>query len=680
MALVNTNDDKFFDPTPKLKSSPIPILFVSFNYDDEYCIHCGDKYTKTPLKYINNFNYTSGYQKYCKKCLSSYISKITDNERYLDVYILTKNLECNEHEISREKVPQNIQECCRNCLEILCFKQIPVNYCYNSYNVPSGFYYNLYKNMIESEKYCKLCGKSFCQRTDYEMKYFKLCSDCYLISTECIESTLTKKPIHIIYLPWWHTDSEYCLTTNIIFGFTNHSQCKKCKRVSSVIITISDIASINSGNSVLDDFLINLRLDYLKTAIKKLKNFGITGNFIPYSLTTCIYGHNFFKRWYNILMEWIPYSQFTNVKEVARGGFSIIYRATWLDGPMIGGEFKYYRREMTERSSNETIILKRFKNSQEISKHFLNELKSNHHCYDSYDSMNHYINKTYGFTKDPESDDYIIVMEYASGGDLHNFLQKNFIKITWWNKISILRQISGGLKIIHESNFIHRDFHSGNILIDSSIQENYRWRIGDLGLSQPVNNTSSNNEIYGVIPYIAPEIFRERPEITEDTPECYANLMRSCWNSDPKKRPTIFEIYKIFDGWSFHRYYEKQFKQAKMWNTLFEQAEIKRKKLIESGKLGPKKSHPKAIYTSRSLSFFISKCSSASSYSKTKNLFLDSNRYLDYTSKELDLDIDIESRPNVLGIKRNIEELNVNSYGNNDLMNKIKNQKKLKIL
>ncbi|GES90711.1 kinase-like domain-containing protein [Rhizophagus clarus] len=662
MALVNINDDKSFDPTPKLKSSPIPILFVSFNYDDKYCIYCGDKYIETLFTRVSE-SYEI-HQKYCKKCLSSYISKITDNKKYLDVYILTKNLECNEHEISRAKVPQNIQECCRNCLEILCFKQIPVNYCYNSYNVPSGFYYNLYKNMIESEKYCKLCGKSFCQRTDYEMKYFKLCSDCYLISTECIESTLTKKPIHIIYLPWWHTDSEYCLTTNIIFGFTNQSQCKKCKRVSSVIINISDITRINSGNSVLDDFLINLRFDYLKETVKELKNIGITGYFIPYSLATYIYGHNFFKRHYKILMEWIPYSQFTNVKEVARGGFSIIYRATWLDGPMIGLHFglKNILTETTERNSNETIILKRFKNSQEISKHFLNELKSNHHCYDSYDSMNHYINKTYGFTKDPESDDYIIVMEYASGGDLHNFLQKNFIKITWWNKISILRQISGGLKIIHESNFIHRDFHSGNILIDSSIQENYRWRIGDLGLSQPVNNTSSNNEIYGVIPYIAPEIFRE------DTPECYANLMKSCWNSDPKKRPTILDIF-----------YKKLFKQDKMWKTRFEQAEIKRKKLIESGKLGPKKSHPKAIYTSSSLSFFISKCSSASSYSKTKNLFLDSNVYLDYTSKELDLDIDIESS-NILGIKRNIEELNVNSNGNNDLMNKIKNQKKLKIL
>ena len=46
--------------------------------------------------------------------------------------------------------------------------------------------------------------------------------------------------------------------------------------------------------------------------------------------------------------------------------------------------------------------------------------------------------------------------------------------------------------------------HSGNIL-SSQIEW---WKIGDLGLSQPVNKTSKNNEIYGVIPYIAPEIFK----------------------------------------------------------------------------------------------------------------------------------------------------------------------------
>jgi hypothetical protein len=38
----------------------------------------------------------------------------------------------------------------------------------------------------------------------------------------------------------------------------------------------------------------------------------------------------------------------------------------------------------------------------------------------------------------------MIVMQYASGGDLYNYLQKEFIKITWNNKLQILWQISEG--------------------------------------------------------------------------------------------------------------------------------------------------------------------------------------------------------------------------------------------
>ena len=85
-------------------------------------------------------------------------------------------------------------------------------------------------------------------------------SDCYLISSGWVESTFTKKPIPIIYLPWWdnvdecvgclqeleytsdcqkwcpqcymiYTGCRYCLTTNIIFGITDQSKCRKCKRV-----------------------------------------------------------------------------------------------------------------------------------------------------------------------------------------------------------------------------------------------------------------------------------------------------------------------------------------------------------------------------------------------------------------------------------------------------------------
>ncbi|UZO08630.1 uncharacterized protein OCT59_028883 [Rhizophagus irregularis] len=94
MEIVNTNDENSFDPTPRLKSSPIPIKFISFRLLDENCIYCEEKYIKAL--------FTS--QKYCKKCLSRYINDITENDIYLDVHY-TMDLECSEHEICRTKIP-----------------------------------------------------------------------------------------------------------------------------------------------------------------------------------------------------------------------------------------------------------------------------------------------------------------------------------------------------------------------------------------------------------------------------------------------------------------------------------------------------------------------------------------------------------------------------------------------
>ncbi|CAB5307515.1 unnamed protein product [Rhizophagus irregularis] len=84
---------------------------------------------------------------------------------------------------------------------------------------------------------------------------------------------------------------------------------------------------------------------------------------------------------------------------------------------------------------------------------------------------------------------------------------------------------------------------------------------------------------------------------------------------------------------------------------------------IEYAKLGPKfseKPHPKAIYTSRPISSYISKCSSI--FTKCSSI----NSSNDYTSIEVVLDVDIESKSKLLGTKRKIEELlNDNSYENN---------------
>ena len=119
----------------------------------------------------------------------------------------------------------------------------------------------------------------------------------------------------------------------------------------------------------------------------------------------------------------------------------------------------------------------------------------------------------------------------------------------------------------------------------------------------------------------------KRPEITEDTPECFANLMKSCWDPDPKKRPSMTEISKTLNSWSNNR------NTKSMERIQFNQADKKRLELIKLNKLIPQVSHPVAAYTSRPLSFFISKCSSINSFSKGmyKKFDLDfffSNKYI----------------------------------------------------
>ena len=44
----------------------------------------------------------------------------------------------------------------------------------------------------------------------------------------------------------------------------------------------------------------------------------------------------------------------------------------------------------------------------------------------------------------------MLIMEYANGGNLHDYLQKNFINITWKQKLNILWKISEGYLDIND--------------------------------------------------------------------------------------------------------------------------------------------------------------------------------------------------------------------------------------
>ncbi|RIB06131.1 kinase-like domain-containing protein [Gigaspora rosea] len=173
-------------------------------------------------------------------------------------------------------------------------------------------------------------------------------------------------------------------------------------------------------------------------------------------------------------------------------------------------------------------------------------------------------------------------------------LRKNIFSVAnmeWKDKLTLLQCIASDLQIIHSQGLIHRDLHSGNILLDD-LKSAY---ITDLGLTISINNAlkTKNDGVYGVLPYVAPEVlinghyttpsdiysfgiilweilygtsvpFDEayesqlktdvcfhdlRPAIIMDTPQCYISLMKQCWERNPENRITATKICEILKEW-----------------------------------------------------------------------------------------------------------------------------------
>src|ERR1041385_3321947 len=213
-----------------------------------------------------------------------------------------------------------------------------------------------------------------------------------------------------------------------------------------------------------------------------------------------------------------------------------------------------------------------------------------------------------GISQDPVTFNYIMVMEFASLGSLYAYLNNN---MTWKERITALLDISIGLNTLHNNGLIHQDFHPGNLLFNNQ----KALLITDFGLCNQTSQSSLSNDIYGVMPYVAPEVLKRkpytkaadiysfgmimyfiatgnqpfancahdeflairicdgnRPEINEqEVPECYIDLMKKCWNSDPNNRPGISEIETLirefYNSIIYNRIIEinKQFNEAEKY-------------------------------------------------------------------------------------------------------------------
>ncbi|EXX57799.1 Ssk22p [Rhizophagus irregularis DAOM 197198w] len=337
-------------------------------------------------------------------------------------------------------------------------------------------------------------------------------------------------------------------------------------------------------------------------------------------------------------LEFVPYGRFKDIEFIAEGGFSKIYKATWIDGP-ISNKWNEEKQEF-DRCGRMIVVLKELNNSNNIDSKELNELKifynfilKNMTTNDDYN----FINKYFGITQNSVNQNFMIITNYYESGDLTHFITKNFFNISWKIKLKKLFDMIGGLKDLHNSNIIHQDYHSGNIF-SKETKGKYKTSAitGDFGISKSaIESSDDDNEVYGIIPYVAPEIFQGqkytkasdiysygmimwelmtgrrpfwdkshdtnliieicdglRPPIVTNAPEGYIELMQECWHSDPNKRPNAHEICDIFTRYGSKLYYQ---------NESYNQT-----KIINSPDIGPiTTNNPGDIYKSRPLSTMI---------------------------------------------------------------------------
>ena len=72
------------------------------------------------------------------------------------------------------------------------------------------------------------------------------------------------------------------------------------------------------------------------------------------------------------VLEWIPYNRLTNIKYLAKGGFSTVYNAIWLGGCIDDWD---YDNKQWNRHGNVEVVIKSLNNSSNINEEFLNEVR-----------------------------------------------------------------------------------------------------------------------------------------------------------------------------------------------------------------------------------------------------------------------------------------------------------------
>ena len=245
-------------------------------------------------------------------------------------------------------------------------------------------------------------------------------------------------------------------------------------------------------------------------------------------------------------------------KVLGRGGFGVVYKGLWKNG----GDLCVAIKQMNHSFENDVLAWDQFE--QEV----LLMIKLRHPNVIQIFGVS--FNQTYS-----------IVMEFMENGSLDRWL-KNNPKVGWETRRRMVQDTWSGLVYLHQQKIMHRDIKSGNVLLTKELHA--KWT--DFGISKNLEEQQTITKGQGTLPWTAPEIMRgerhytekadiysygillwelatgqipyqsmlnafqlcenviqgQRPPIPETMPDDLKQLMISCWDSEPEKRPNLSEM------------------------------------------------------------------------------------------------------------------------------------------
>ncbi|CAI2177253.1 17901_t:CDS:2, partial [Funneliformis geosporum] len=280
----------------------------------------------------------------------------------------------------------------------------------------------------------------------------------------------------------------------------------------------------------------------------------------------------------NIYIDWLEksisdeylihykYSDFNNKTEIGNGSFGSVIRANW-------------------RIPDRYFVLKSFNNDTITLKEVVNEIKL-HKRVDIHSNIVRFCGITKEITANSihQINKYSLVLEYADGGTLNDYLNKHFNELNWSDKYHLALQLASAVEFIHECDIVHCDLHADNILIHQKM-----IKLADFGLSKKLAEESRiASKVLGILPYLDPKsldkkmdykfnkksdvysigilmwqissgyqpfkgvtydgclslsiLNGKRENIIDETPPEYSNLYQECWKYENDMRPNMQKV------------------------------------------------------------------------------------------------------------------------------------------